>query len=82
MSGIHGDVDLGRLIKKLENLFKRIYPGARDISVVVEGVDFAKGLSDPYMDNFGEVSDMVADYVDRMNFRLKITVNHKKGGGL
>jgi hypothetical protein len=75
----HGDVDLGILIGRLEHLFARIYPDARDISVVVEGVDFAKGLSDPYVDNSGEVSDVVADYVDRMNYSLKIPVNPTGG---
>jgi hypothetical protein len=81
MADKYGDVDLGIIIREVEKVFARSYPDARDISMVVEGVDFAKGLSDPYTDKSGGDVDVVADYVDRMNFRLRIIVNHKRRGG-
>lgn len=80
MSEKHGDVDLGVLIGRLEELFAGIYPEARDVEVKVEGVDFAKGLSDPYLDDSGGVPHVVAAFKDRMNFRLRIIIDHKKGG--
>lgn len=80
MAEKYGDVDLGIIIERLEHLFARIYPEARDISVDVKGVDFAKGLSDPYTAKSGGETDVVADWVDRMSFTLMIQIDHRKRG--
>ena len=58
---------------------KKLYPTSRDIEVNLRKVVFLKTVSEPYSDDSGGIRDMVADFVNRMDCSVDITIDHKRG---
>ena len=68
------------MILKIENeirdCMQKLFPDNFEIKVAIDGIDFEKTLSDPYLDKSGSEPDMVSSWIKRKTFRLKIIVDN------